>query len=165
MAANPLTIKNTPLSKETLEDYLGLGRYRRFDAIYEELVERRKLTAKTIWSDQDSSWFYGFYASDKPIFSIKWGVDYFYSSVLLTEREYLRIVRNKKITSEALELMHRHKINKMKGTARIETNLEIMSEQHAFFDLVHILIAEMHKDPQDTVVGGEHVSGIQSSGN
>lgn len=165
MAGNPLSIKDIPITKESLEIYLGLGRYRRFDAIYEELVERRKLTAKTIWSDQDSSWFYGFYASDKPIFSIKWGVDYFYSSVLLTEGEYLRIVRNKKITPEALELMHRHKINKVKGTARIETNLEIMSEQHAFFDLVHILIAEMHKDHKDTVDGGKQIGDLQSSGN
>lgn len=165
MAGNPLLIKDIPITKESLEIYIGLGRYRRFDAIYEELVERRKLTAKTIWSDQDSSWFYGFYASDKPIFSIKWGVDYFYSSVLLTEGEYLRIVRNTKITSEALELMHRHKINKVKGTARIETNLEIMSEQHAFFDLVHILIAEMHKGTSESVGGGEQIGDLQSSGN
>ncbi len=157
MARNPLTRKNVRLTKELLEDYLGLGRYRRFESIYDELVENRKMTGKTHWSDQDSSWFYGFYASGKPIFSIKWGHDYYFASVLLKDFEYLNIVRNNDITPEALELMHKHKINQMKGTALIEVNLEIMSEQHAFFDLLNILIVEMHKAHQEESGGGEQI--------
>lgn len=141
-ARNPLTDPKVIPTKELLEDYLGLGRYRRFEAIYDELIEMG-LKARLIWSDQAKSWFHRFYYKKIPIFNIIWGIDYFYAAVILKEDEYSRLFRDKgKLKPDAAELLKRNPPNKLKGTVRVEANMEKMSDHEAFFDLLPVLINE-----------------------
>ncbi|UCD38754.1 MAG: hypothetical protein JSW54_04545, partial [Fidelibacterota bacterium] len=73
---DPMLNPNRPPTKEDLEDFLGVGRYRRFDAIYQELISL-KLDGRVVWSDLDKNWFLRFYYGKTPIFAIRWGIDYF----------------------------------------------------------------------------------------
>ncbi len=126
-------------SKEDLEDFLGLGRYRRFDLIYEELFNL-KLDAKFVWSELDKIWFIRFYAGKAPIFSIHWGIDYFYASLSLETKSYKKVGQHKDITPDALGLIQKNPPNPIKHTTPVEANLEVMREQEAFFQLLPVLI-------------------------
>jgi len=136
---DPMLNPNRPPTKEDLEDFLGVGRYRRFHAIYKELVNL-KLADRFVWSDLDKSWFLRFYYGKTPIFSIRWEVDYFYAHLVLEEEDFRKIARHKGITPEALALLQENPPNPTKRTTSVEANLEMMKEQEAFFELLPVLL-------------------------
>ena len=139
MPIDHLHNSNRTPTKEDLEDFLGIGRYRRFDLIYDELFNL-KLDAKFVWSELDKIWFIRFYTGKAPIFSIHWGVDYFYASLILDTKHYTKAARHKDITPEALGLLQKNPPNPIKHTTSVEANLERMKEQEAFFELLPVLI-------------------------
>ncbi len=129
---------STPTKKD-LEDFLGVSRYRRFEAIYDELREM-DLDARMVWNDLDKNWSLRIYKGKTPIFSIRWGIDYFYAYLVLKTEDYQRIARHKNITSDALELLQKHPPIPTQRTTPIEANLEMMREQEGFFELLPVLI-------------------------
>ncbi len=139
MSIDPLHNSSKPPSKEDLEDFLGISRYRRFDLIYEELISL-KLDDKFMWSELDKIWFIRFYTGKVPIFSIRWGIDFFYAYLTLEAKYSKKIARHKDITPDALELLRKNPSNPMKHTTGVEANLEMMKEQEAFFQLLPVLI-------------------------
>ncbi len=139
MPIDPMHNPNRPPTKEDLEDFLGLGRYRRFDVLYEELIGM-KLDARFVWSELEKIWFIRFYSGKAPIFSIRWGIDYFYAYIALEDKHYKKIARHKDITPDALELLQKNPSNPIKKTISVEANLEMMKEQEAFFQLLPVLI-------------------------
>ncbi len=139
MPIDPMLNPNRAPTKKDLEDFLGVGRYRRFDLIYDELFNL-KLDARFVWSELDKIWFIRFYIGKAPIFSIHWGVDYFYAYLSLETKSYKKVVRHKDITPEALGLLQKNPPNPIKHTTRVEANLEMMKEQEAFFQLLPVLI-------------------------
>ncbi len=140
--SGPLTNPRSVPTKEDLEEFLGPGRYHRFDVIYEELIEM-DLTAKMVWSKQDNQWHHSFSYKKQPIFTIRWGIDYFYVLLVLKSGDYLKVARSKDITPDAAELLRRYPPNQMKGSTRIEANMEIIKDQEAFFDLLPVLLREL----------------------
>ncbi len=139
MPVDHLHNPNRTPSKEDLEDFLGLGRYRRFDLIYEELFNL-KLDARFVWSELDKIWFIRFFSGKAPIFSVYWGIDYFYAYLVLEARQNKKVVKHKDITHDALNLLQTNPPNPLKHTVRVEANLEMMKEQEAFFQLLPVLI-------------------------
>ena len=139
MPIDPMLNPNRPPTKEDLEDFLGVGRYRRFDAIYQELISL-KLDGRLVWSDLDKNWFLRLYHGKTPIFNIRWGVDYFYAQLVLEAEQYKKIARHKDITPNALGLLKKSLSNPTKQSTRVEANLERMNQQEAFFELLPLLI-------------------------
>lgn len=139
---DPLTNPRSEPTKEDLEEFLRPGRYHRFDTIYEELIEIG-LTAKMVWSKPDKQWHHSFSYKKQPIFTIRWGIDYFYVLLVLKSDDYLKVARSKDITSDAAELLRRYPPNPMKGTTRVEANMEIMRDQEAFFELLPLLLRKL----------------------
>jgi len=140
MAKNPLQYAAMAPTKEDLEDYLGPGRFRRFDAIYDEIVSLH-FDAQLKWNKHESSWFHQFYyLGKKPLFSIRWGIDYFYGYLVISSKEYMKITKHSEMTDYSLSLVRKYPENRNKGTVRIEANLEKMNEQEGFFDLIPVLI-------------------------
>ena len=140
MAMNPLEYNAMPPTKEDLEDYLGLGRYRRFDKIYNEILSLH-FDAKLQWSKNENSWFHQFYyRGKKPLFSIRWGIDYFYGYLILSSKDYIKITNHPKMTEYSLSVVRKFPENRAKRMVRIEANLEKMNEQEGFFDLIPALI-------------------------
>jgi|GEM_PF-4068492 len=142
MPIDPMLNPNRTPTKKDLEDFLGVSRYRRFDAIYEELVGL-KLRARFVWSEPDKIWFIRFYSGKAPIFSIRWGIDFFYAYLILEAKYSKKIARHKDITPDALELLQKNPSNPIKHTTGVEANLEMMKEQEAFFHLLPVLIREL----------------------
>ncbi|MCH8326959.1 MAG: hypothetical protein IID15_00355, partial [Candidatus Marinimicrobia bacterium] len=88
MAKNPFEVEAVTPTKEDIEEYLGPGRYRRFDSIYKEIISL-KFAARMRWNKHESNWFHQFYyMGEKPLFSIRWGIDYFYGYLILPSKEY-----------------------------------------------------------------------------
>ncbi|UCH61699.1 MAG: DUF3788 family protein [Fidelibacterota bacterium] len=139
MPIDPMLNPNRPPTKEDLEDFLGISRYRRFDAIYKELIGLN-LDARCVWSELDKIWFIHFYSGKAPIFSIRWGVDYFYAHLSLEAKHYTKVAQQKNITPDALELLQKSPTNPTKKIKRIEANLEMMKDQEAFLQLLPALI-------------------------
>ena len=137
-----LTNPRSVPSKEDLEDYLGPGRYRRFDKVYEELIEM-DFRAAMVWSKQDEQWHHSFSFKKRPIFTIRWGLDYFYVLLILELADYLKVARSKDITPDAAELLRRYPPNQTRKITRIEANMEIMKDQEAFFELLPVLLREL----------------------
>lgn len=140
--SDPLANPRSVPTKKDLENYLGPGRYHRFDTIYEELIEAG-LIAAMVWSKQDQQWHHSFSYKKQPIFTIRWGIDYFYVLLVLKSNDYLKVARSKDITPDAAGLLRRYPPNQMKGTTRIEANMEIMKDQEAFFELLPVLLREL----------------------
>ncbi|UCH11358.1 MAG: DUF3788 family protein [Fidelibacterota bacterium] len=136
---NPITNPKSRPTKGDLEDFLGRGRYQRFEKIYDELVELG-LEGQFLWNKFDKNWSLRFLDGKKPLFKIRWGIDYFYAYLILQEDTAARIVRHKKITPDALRLVRKHSPNAASRTVRIEANLEKIVEQEGFFDLLPILL-------------------------
>ena len=134
---NPLTNPKAIPTKEELEEHLGPSRYRRFEVVYDELVDL-KFTPKLLWSEVGQSWFHVFHFKKKAIFTIEWGIDYFSACVNLNSQQYTHLVRDEKIASDAKELVQ--KSTQSRGVARVEANLEHSKEQEAFFDLLPLLL-------------------------
>ena len=140
MANNPLEYKDKVPTKEDLEDYLGPGRFRRFDSVYEEIIDL-DFDAKLLWSKHDKSWFHRFFYKGKTaLFDIIFGHDFFYTLLVIDKKKYLKITNDKAVTQYALELVRKFPENRMKETVRVEANMEKMNEQEAFFDLLPLLI-------------------------
>jgi hypothetical protein len=118
---------------------MGPGRYHRFEKVYDELVEL-KLAGQFVWNDFDKNWSLRFLAGEKPIFTIRWGIDFFYAHLILKEEIFTQILRQKDITEDATRLVRKHPLNQTNRTVRIEANLEKMVEQEGFFDLLPILL-------------------------
>ena len=137
---NPLINPDTEPTKEDLEDWLGLSRYRRFEVVYDELIDNG-LESKMVWSDRDGSWYHQFDQGKRELFSIKWGVDHYYALLILSEDDYMNLVRHEKLPPDSRVLLQRfgpkppHHRN-----ARIEANLERMSDQEAFLDLIPVMM-------------------------
>ena len=134
---NPLTNPKAIPTKDELQEYLGPSRYRRFEVVYDELVDL-KLTPKLLWSDLGQSWFHVFYLKKKAIFTIEWGIDYFSACVSLNTQQYTQLVRDEKIAPDAKALVQ--KSSQSRGVTRVEANLEHSKEQEAFFDLLPLLL-------------------------
>ncbi len=140
MAKNPLQDGTRKPTKEDLEDYLGPGRFRRFDSVYNETVNMG-FDAQLIWSKNDNNWYYRFYYKGKShLFDILWGYDYFYTLIVLKSNDYLKLTRHPDITTDALTLIRKYPENKVRKTVRVEANMEKMNEQEGFFDLLPLLI-------------------------
>ncbi|MFC1547998.1 hypothetical protein ACFL5M_05685 [Candidatus Neomarinimicrobiota bacterium] len=135
---SPITNPKSSPTKADLEDFLGRGRYQRFKKIYDELVGLG-LEGQFLWNKFDKNWSLLFLAGKKPLFKIRWGIDYFYAYRILEEDTVTEIVRHKKITPDALRLVRKHSPNAASRTVRIEANLEKMVEHEGFFDLLPIL--------------------------
>ena len=141
-AMNPLENARAVPTKEDLEDFLGPGRYRRFDTVYEELIDM-DIIAKVEWNKQNKQWFHKFSFKDRSIFTIRWGIDYFYALLVLDSNSYLKISRSENLTPGAAKLIRKFPANQLKGTTRIEANLETINEQEAFFELLPLLLKEL----------------------
>ena len=142
VSSNPLANPRSVPTKKDLENYLGPGRYHRFDTIYEELKET-SLTVKMVWSKQDKQWHHSFSYKKQPVFSIRWGIDFFYVLLVLKSDDYLKLARNKDITPDAADLLRKYPPNPTSKTSRIEANMEIMRDQEAFFELLPVLLKEL----------------------
>lgn len=138
MAKNPLENINVKPTKEDLEDYLGLGRFRRFDKIYDEMIDL-DMVAKLVWDKVDNFWLFRFHYKENPLYDLKWGIDYFYTFLLLKSADYLKITNNPDMTSAALDLVRKYPENRARGEVRVEANMEKMIEQEGFFDLLPVL--------------------------
>ena len=136
---NPLQNAKAAPSKEDLQAYLGPARYRRFEVVYDELVDL-DLTPKLQWSDAGRSWFHAFYFRKKPIFNIEWGIDYFYASISLKQAVLAQLVRDDTIGSDTKALLQQGTAQQSKGLIQVEANLEHSKEQEAFFDLLPRLL-------------------------
>jgi hypothetical protein len=136
---NPLLDPDRQPTKEDLEEFLGRGRYRRFEAIYDELVEM-DLKGLFVWSELDKSWRLPFQKGKTTIFSIRWGIDYFYAYFILRTEDYKKIIRQENITPDARHLLQKKPPMHMKQQTPVEANLEMAREQEGFFDLLPTLI-------------------------
>ena len=140
MAQNPFQDGTREPTKEIIEDYLGPGRYRRFDSVYREAV-KMGFDANMSWSKNDGSWYYRFhYQSNSHLFDIYWGHDFFYTLVILKSEDYLQLTHHPDITPVALDLIRKFPENRVRKTVRVEANMEKMYEQEGFFDLLPLLI-------------------------
>lgn len=138
---NPLIDPKAVPTKEELQEYLGPSRYRRFEVVYDELLDL-KFTPKLQWSDLGQSWYHAFYYKKKIIFTIEWGIDYFSACLTLNTEQYTQLVRNENIAADARALVQ--KSSQSRGVTRIEANLEHSKEQEAFFDLLPLLLQLPH---------------------
>ncbi|MFB0515740.1 MAG: hypothetical protein ACETWG_03940 [Candidatus Neomarinimicrobiota bacterium] len=136
---NPLLTPDSAPTKGDLEDFLGVGRYRRFDAIYSDLV-KMGLDGMFVWSDLDKIWSLRFDYGKVPIFAIRWGIDFFYAYLVLTSDSYTEVIRHKAITPDARQLLKKHPPNQARRTMPVEANLERINEQEAFLELLPVLI-------------------------
>ena len=140
MANDPILDGTRTPTKEDLEDYLGPGRFRRFDSVYNEMINMG-FDAQLTWSKNDKSWFYRFYyKGDSHLFDIYWGHDFFYTLIILSPEDYLELTRHADITPDALTLIRKFPENQVRKTVRVEANMEKMNEQEGFFDLLPLLI-------------------------
>ena len=110
--------------------------------IYEELLELG-LTAAMVWGEQDKQWHHRFSYKKQSIFTIRWGIDFFYVLLVLNSDDYLKIARNKDVTPDAAELLRKYPPNPTRKISRVEANMEIMRDQEAFFDLLPVLLKEL----------------------
>jgi len=136
---SPLFSPTSTPTKEDVEDYLGKGRYRRFETIYDELVEMG-LSGHFVWNTVDKNWSLRFKYGKTYIFDIHWGVDYFSANLILDIDTYTSIIRHKEITPDAIVLLRKYSPNPTKRIVRIEANLETMRDQEGFFELLPVLI-------------------------
>jgi hypothetical protein len=136
---NPLIDPHTEPTKEDLEDWLGLSRYRRFEAIYNELVDN-DLDPSMVWSDRERSWYHSFEKGKKELFGIKWGIDHFYALLVLSEDDYSKLIRHEKLSPESRVLLQRFGPRPPHRKARVEANLEKMRDQEAFLELVPLMV-------------------------
>lgn len=133
--ANP---KRIP-AKEDIEEYLGVSRFRRFDLIYKELIELG-LVPKMEWHVQDQLWYLAFQRSKKSLFSIYWGIDFFYAHLILSTDDYKLVARDKAITPDALTVLQKNPPNQTQQNVRIEANLENMRALEGFLELLPVMI-------------------------
>ncbi len=136
---NPLHDATVVPSKEVLQEYLGPARYRRFEAVYDELVDL-DFTPKLQWSDVDQSWCHAFHLKKKPIFCIRWGIDFFYACIDLKPAVYKQLQHNDKVKSDTKELLQHGSTIQSRGIIQVEANLEHSKQQEAFFDLLPLLL-------------------------
>lgn len=139
MPIDPILNPDATPTKEDLEDFLGIGRYRRFNAIYDEFIDAG-LDAQFYWSDLAKAWLMRFYRGKKPIFNIRWGVDYFYAQLFLDTKQYTKIARHKSTTPDVLKLLQRNSPNQTSHRTLVEANLEMINDQEAFIKLLPGLI-------------------------
>ncbi len=126
-------------TKEDLKEFLGVARYRRFKLIYDELANM-KYAAKMVWHEPDKHWIMRFYYSKIPLFSIHWGVDNFYAGMVLKNQVYQQLLKQDGLSRDTQSLLEKCTPNRMKGTTRVEANLEMMKENEGFFGLLPMLI-------------------------
>ncbi len=139
---NPLHNDKAVPSKEELQEYLGPARYRRFEAVYDELVDL-DFTAKLIWSDVDQSWCHAFHFKKKPIFCIRWGIDYFYASIDFKPADFSQLQKHDQVKPDAKQILQKGSAIQSRGIIQVEANLEHSKEQEAFFDLLPLLMKQV----------------------
>lgn len=132
---NPLKNKKVRPTKEDLAEMMGPGRYRRFDAVYEELVGLN-IGAAVVWDKVHEQWYYQFHAAGKKLFQIRWGHDYFYADIIIGPDQFNSLLRHPEASKDVTRLLQAHPVKASRNTARIELNLEKMSDQDVFFDLL-----------------------------
>ncbi len=133
--ANPKRIPK----KEDIEEYLGVSRFRRFDLIYKELIELG-LVPKMEWHVQDQLWYLAFRRSKKSLFSIYWGIDFFYAHLILSTDDYKLVAQDKAITPDALAVLQNNPPNQTQQNVRIVANLENMRALEGFLELLPVMI-------------------------
>ncbi|MFC1746874.1 DUF3788 family protein [Candidatus Neomarinimicrobiota bacterium] len=136
---NPFKNPEAPPNMADLEDYLGPSRFRVYATISKELTDLG-LELSATWSDPTASWQFEYRYNDTPLFNMIWGVDYFYALIDLTAKDYQRIMGQKsKLSQDAIDMMQKHPPIRNMTTVHVEANLEKISDQEAFFDLVPVL--------------------------
>ena len=138
MDDSPLLIESSKPSMESLEKYLGEREFKRFDKIYKEFLALG-YNANLEWNRNDQTWFYRYYKDDSPLFDLRLGDDYFYAQVKLSTDDYLQIGRDPGMTEAAHKLLHKYPENKVRKMVRVEAELDKMSDQEGFFDLLPAL--------------------------
>ena len=126
-------------TKEDLEEFLGVPRYRRFDLIYNELIGLG-LDPYMTWNEPDKMWYMGFKRGKTLLFSIRWGIDFFYAHGVIDLDNYKGVARDKEITPDALAILQKNPPNQTNQTLTLEANLEKMREQEGFFELLPVMI-------------------------
>ena len=126
-------------TKEDLEEFLGPPRYRRFDLIYNEIIDLG-LDPHMSWNELDKIWYLGFRRGKTPLFTLRWGIDFFYAHAVIHLNNYTRVARDKDITPDALAILQMNPPNQTKHTVTFEANLEKMREQEGFFELLPVMI-------------------------
>ncbi|MCK4577884.1 MAG: hypothetical protein KAU50_03785 [Candidatus Marinimicrobia bacterium] len=126
-------------SKEDLEEILGPARYRRFEMVYDEIIDM-DLLAQIKWSKLDGSWFHAFFYEKEYLFGIKWGPDFFYTQMEVDADLCLWLQKNDQLSNDSREILLKNR-NQAKGGATVEANLEHPKEQEAFFDLLSLVLS------------------------
>ena len=139
LASNSMGNPKRIPAKEDIEDYLGSRRFRRIDLIHKELIELG-LVPKMAWHDQDRLWYLAFQRSKKSLFSIYWGLDFFYAHLILSINDYKLLARDRAITPDALAILQKNPPNQTQQNVVIEANLENMRALEGFFELLPVMI-------------------------
>ncbi len=134
---NPLKHKKIMPTKEDLAEMMGPGRYRRFDAVYEELIGL-DIGAAVVWDKIEEQWYYQFHSGGVKLFQIKWGLDYFYADFTFAPKQFTNLFRHAEISKDVKSLLQANPVRTSRNTSHIELNLEKMSDQEVFFELLEL---------------------------
>lgn len=139
---NPIFNKKVRPNKEDLAEMMGPGRYRRFDAVYEELVGM-DIGAAVVWDKIQEQWYYQFRSAGKDLFQIRWGHDFFFGDFTLTQKQFTNLFRHDEISADVKGLLQKNPVNTSRNSSRIELNLEKISDQEVFFELLDLQMKMM----------------------
>ncbi len=136
---NPIINKKVRPTKEDLAEMMGPGRSRRFNAVYEELGGM-DIGAAVVWDKIQEEWYYQFRYAKKSLFQIRWGHDFFYGDFTLTSEQFTNLFRHSDVTKDIKGLLQANPVNSSRNAAHIELNLEKISDQELFFELIELQI-------------------------
>ena len=138
MEINPLLIEDNRPSMESMEKFLEPRQFQRFDKVYKELLGLG-FNANLEWNKNDRTWFYRYYRNGFQLFDLRLGNDHFNAELNLTSDDYLKITRAPELTELALNLLRNYPENRTRKSVFVEAELNKMSEQEGFFDLLPVL--------------------------
>ena len=138
MAMSPFQDRDRKPSLESLEIFLGRGEFIRFKKIYIELMILG-YNPNPEWKEQDGSWFFRYYRDGNPLFDLQFSDGNFTFEISLASDDYLTLTRSPAMTDLALKLLRKHPENKVRKMVWVEAQINKMSEQEGFFDLLPAL--------------------------
>lgn len=139
---NPIINKKIRPTKEDLAEMMGPGRYRRFDAVYEELIGM-DIGAAVVWDKIQEQWYYQFRSAGVDLFQIRWGLDFFYGDFTLAPNQYTNLLRHSEVTKDVKGLLQANPVKSSRNSSHIELNLEKISDQEVFFELLELQLKVM----------------------
>ena len=142
MTLNPLLDETGKPSMESLEIFLGPRRFHNLNKIYKEMVDLG-YTANLEWSKNDNTWLFRYYRNGSAIFDLRVGNNHFYTEIHLASDDYLKITRFAEITELASRLVHKYPENRARKMVWVKADLDNMSDQEGFFDLLPLLARVM----------------------